>query len=175
MLSNSESESDEEFLSGIRLIDRCSDSSDDDSDHIDDIAYESYDDGSDNLTIPDPVDRDLWIEQWDIRVEEGQLSHGHSNECSTSGENSDIEVIMYHDSGDESIISTSDSSNEDIPGVQYHSASSESYISEDFLDVYDEIYESYDDDEADCWEDSVSFGAQHNLNVGSVEQPWKSI
>ena len=34
------------------------------------------------------------------------------------------------------------------------------------------IYESYDDDEADCWEDSVSFGAQHNLNVGSVEQPW---
>jgi len=63
MLSNSESESDEEFLSWIRLIDRCSDSSDDDSGPIDDIAYESYDDGSDNVTIPDPVDSDLWIEQ----------------------------------------------------------------------------------------------------------------
>jgi hypothetical protein len=63
MLSNSESESDEEFFSAIRLIDRCSDSSDDDSGPIDDIAYESYDDGSDNVTIPDPVDSDLWIEQ----------------------------------------------------------------------------------------------------------------
>ena len=63
MLSNSESESDEELLSGIRLIDRCSMSSDGDSDHIDDLAYDSYDDGSDNITIPDPVDSDLWIEQ----------------------------------------------------------------------------------------------------------------
>ena len=74
MLSNSESESDEEFFSGIRLIDRCSDSSDDDSGPIDDIAYESYDDGFDNITIPDPVDS---IEQWNIREEEEQLSHGH--------------------------------------------------------------------------------------------------
>ena len=58
---------------------------------------------------------------------------------------------MYYDSGDESIISTSDSSNEDIPVVQYHSASSDSDISEDSLDMYDEIYESsYDDDEAYC-------------------------
>ena len=56
MLSNSESESDEEFFSGIRLIDRCNDSSDDDSGPIDAIAYESYDDGSDNVTIPDSVD-----------------------------------------------------------------------------------------------------------------------
>jgi len=52
---------------------------------------------------------------------------------------------------------------------------SDSDLSEDSLDMNDEIYELYDDDEADCWEDSVSFGAQHNLNVGSVEQPWKSI
>jgi hypothetical protein len=118
MLSNSESESDEELFSGIQLIiDRCSDSSDDDSGPIDDIAYEFYDHGSDNVTIPDPVDSDLWIEQWDIREEEEQLSHGHSNDCSTSGENSDIEVVMYYDSGDESIISSSDSSNEDMPVV----------------------------------------------------------
>ena len=37
--------------------------------------------------------------------------------------------------------------------------------------MYDEIYESYDD-EGDCWEDSVSFDAHHNLNVRSVEQLW---
>ena len=96
---------------------RASDSSVDNSGPIDDIAYESYDDGFDNVTIPDPVDSDLWIEQWDIREEEEQLSHGHSNDCSTSGENSDIEVVMYYDSGDESIISSSDSSNEDMPVV----------------------------------------------------------
>ena len=42
---------------------------------------------------------------------------------------------------------------------------------EDSLDLYDEIYESYDD-EGDCWEDSVSFDAHHNLYVRSVEQLW---
>ena len=134
MLSNSESESDEEFFSGIH---RCSDSSDDDSGPIDDIAYESYDDGFDNVTIPDPVDSDLWIEQWDFREEEEHFSHGHSNACSTSGENSDIEVVMYYDSGDESIISSSDSSNEDMPVVQYHSASSNSVLSKDSIDMND--------------------------------------
>ena len=126
MLSNSESESDEEFLSGIRLIVRCSDWSDDDSSGpIDDIVYESYDGSSDNnVTIPDPVYSDLWIEQWDIREEEDHLSRGHSNDCSTSVENSDIEVVMYYDSGEnESTISSSDSSNEDIPVFQYHSTS----------------------------------------------------
>ena len=105
------------------MIDRCSDWSDDDSGPIDDIVYESYDDSSDNVTIPDPVYSDLWIEQWDIREEEEHLSRGHSNDCSTSVENSDIEVVMYYDSGDESTISSSDSSNEDIPVFQYHSAS----------------------------------------------------
>jgi hypothetical protein len=78
MLSNSESESDEEFFSGIRLIDRCSDSSDDDSGPIDDIAYESYDDGFDNVTIPDPVDS---IEQWNIREEEDGTTFSWTLKC----------------------------------------------------------------------------------------------
>ena len=58
--------------------------------------------------------------------------------------------------------------------LQYCSASSESDILVDSLDMVEEIYESYGYDESDCcWEDSVSFGgAQHNLNVGPVEQPW---
>jgi hypothetical protein len=45
---------------------------------------------------------------------------------------------MYYDSGDESIISSSDSSNEDMPVVQYHSASSDSVLlSEDSIDMND--------------------------------------
>ena len=84
-------------------------------------------------------------------------------------------MIIHYDSGDESTTSSSsDTSHEDKPVLLYHSFSTESEIPEDPLDMVDETYESYGYDEAeDCWEDSVSFGgAQHNLNVGSVEQPW---
>ena len=49
MISNSESESDDDFLSGVQLVDKYSDSSDNDSGPIDDIEYESYDDASEDI------------------------------------------------------------------------------------------------------------------------------
>jgi hypothetical protein len=176
MFSISDSESEDYFLSGIRLIDRYSDSSDNDSGPIDDIEYESYDDGSEDITLPDPVDSDSWIEQWDVRSEEDSVTRSNSIDSSgTSNEDSEVNVIIHYDSGDESTtLSSSDTSHEDKPVLLYHSFSTESEIPKDPLDMVDETYESCGYDEAeDCWEDSVSFGGtQHNLNVGSVEQPW---
>ena len=58
---------------------------------MDDINGESYGDGSDNVTIPDPVDSDLWIEQRDARSEEEFFTHSNSIEYSISDGNSDIE------------------------------------------------------------------------------------
>ena len=84
---------------------------------------------------------DCWavVAGWDVRSEE---EHSNSN----SEEDSEVNVIIHYDSGDESTITPSSSdtsSHEDTPVVQYRrSASSESGISEDSLNMVVEIYES---------------------------------
>ena len=61
--------------------------------------------------------------------------------------------------------------------IQYMSASSESDMSKDSLDINDdEYYDSYNNyDDEDDFAEFLSFGGDyqnHNLNIGSVEQPW---
>ena len=104
---------------------------------MDDSNGESYGDGSDNVTIPDPVGSDLWIVQWDAGSDKEFFSHSNSIELRTSNENSDIELIMHYDSENDSVVpsSTNSSHDEEIPTLYYRGASAKSDVSEDSLDM----------------------------------------
>jgi hypothetical protein len=92
------------------LIDRYSDPSDNDSGSMDDIEYESYEDGSEDVFLPDPVDSDLWIEQCDADQRRKTFPLSSIRRLTpvvlTFEEDSEVNVIIHYDSEDESTVSS---------------------------------------------------------------------
>ena len=100
-----------------------------------------------------------WIEQQDAEYI-GNISD----------DGSEIERVVYYDSGIESSVhSSSDISDAAAAVIQYQSASSESEKPNSSVEIDEDVYETYYDkyDEEDDWAQGLAFdgGQHHNLNV----------